>query len=217
MSCAWVIVCSLPFSSPCSLPCVSPVSSSSSWTWTCSLSLPCGPYRGKTPLALRQVRSLALRSITRLSQVMNPTSSTISTTQRLLTSSTRNNPATRCPRTCMTRSSMTTPSAERSFHHCLLRSEKIQRAVGKLFTLLTKACCQVSRWLSALSEQGELFPMSLDPSFQTSGKIRRDSENEQMRILQQRQKSRLSVVVEQKFTNTSSKPIIVEEVSRNWM
>ena len=31
-------------------------------------------------------------------------------------------PATRGPRTCMTRRSVTTPSAERSLHHCSLRS-----------------------------------------------------------------------------------------------
>ena len=50
------------------------------------------------------------------------------------------------------------PSAERPLHHCF-RSEKIQRAVEKFFTLLTKAC---SRRLSVMSEQGDLFSMSLD-------------------------------------------------------
>ena len=62
---------------------------------------------------------------------MSPTSSTISTTQRPLKSSSRSNPATLCPRTCMTRSSVTTPSAERSLHHCSLSSEKNQRTVDK--------------------------------------------------------------------------------------
>ena len=38
---------------------------------------------------------------------------------------------------------MTTPSAWRSLHHCSPRSEKMQRAVDKLFTLLTKVCRQV--------------------------------------------------------------------------
>ena len=52
--------------------------------------------------------------------------------------------------------SMTTPSAERSLHHCF-KSEKIQRAVDKFITLLTKACCPVSRRLSVLLEQGDLF------------------------------------------------------------
>ena len=34
--------------------------------------------------------------------------------------------------------------------------------IDKLITLLTKACCQVSRCLSVMLEQGDLFPMSLD-------------------------------------------------------
>ena len=37
-----------------------------------------------------------------------------------------------------------------------------QRAVDKLIILLTKACCQVSRRLSVMFEQGDLFPMSSD-------------------------------------------------------
>ena len=88
--------------------------------------LPCGLHRGKILLALRQMRSLALWSITRLSEVMSPTSSTIST-QTLLTSSSRSNPATRRPRICMTRSSVTRPLAERSLHHCLFRIFTIHR------------------------------------------------------------------------------------------
>ena len=44
-----------------------------------AIPLPCEFHRGNIPLALRQMRSLALWSTTRLSQVMSPTSSTIST------------------------------------------------------------------------------------------------------------------------------------------
>ena len=72
--------------------------------------------------------------------------------------------------TRMTRRSVTTPSPERSLHHCSLRSEKNQRAVDKLITLLKKVCCQVSRCLSVMSEQGDLFPTSLDHYFETSEK-----------------------------------------------
>ena len=64
--------------------------------------------------------------------------------------SSRSNPATRGPRTCMTWRSVTTPSAERSLHHRSLRSEKNQRAIDKLITLLKKVCCQVSRCLSVM-------------------------------------------------------------------
>ena len=112
-----------------------------------SLLLPCGLHRGQIPLALRQLRSLPFWSIIYHSQVMNPTASTISTTQRLLKSSSRSNPATRYPRTCMTRSSMTRPLVERSLHHRSFRSEKNQRTVDKL---LKKVCCQVSPSLSVM-------------------------------------------------------------------
>ena len=50
----------------------------------------------------------------------------------------------------MTWRTVTTPSAERSLHHRSLRSEKNQRAVDKLTTLLKKVCCQVSRCLSVM-------------------------------------------------------------------
>ena len=86
-----------------------------------SLHLLCGSVRREVPCALQRMTGLALWSTTPLSQVMSPTSSTVSTTQRLLTSSSRSNLATRCPRICTTRSSVTRPSAERSLHHCSCR------------------------------------------------------------------------------------------------
>ena len=52
-----------------------------------------------------------------LSQVMSPNSSATTTSQRPLKSS-WSPPTTPGPRTCMTRRSVTTPSAERSLHHC---------------------------------------------------------------------------------------------------
>ena len=79
-----------------------------------------------------------------------PNSSTTTTSQRPLKFSSRSPPATPGPRTFMTRRSVTAPSAERSLHHCSLRSEKNQRAVDKLITLLKKVCCQVSRCLSVM-------------------------------------------------------------------
>ena len=111
------------------------------------LPLPCGLHRCNIPLALHQMRSLALWAITLLSQVMSPTSSKISTTQRLLKSSSRSNPATPGLRTCMTRRSMTTPSIFTTIHSGARRN---QRAVDKLITLLKKVCCQVSRCLSVM-------------------------------------------------------------------
>ena len=72
--------------------------------WLPPFPLLCGCLRSKIPYALRQMRSLAAWPTTPLSQVMSPTSSTISTTQRPIKSSSKSNPATQCPRTCMTRS-----------------------------------------------------------------------------------------------------------------
>ena len=105
---------------------------------------------GENSCALPRMRSLTLWSTTPLSQVMSPNSSTTTTSQRPLKFSSRSPPATAGPRTCMTRRLVTTPSAERSLHHSSLRSEKNQRAVDKLITLLKKVCCQVSRCLSVM-------------------------------------------------------------------
>ena len=64
----------------------------------------------------------------------------------------------------------------------------MQRAVDELVTFLTKVCCQVSRRLSVMLEQRDLFSMSLDHQFSSVRENpRRDSENEQIRILLERQ------------------------------
>ena len=116
--------------------------------------------------------SLTPLSTQHLSQVMSPTSLTITTSRRPLNSSSRNPSATTGPWTRMTWTSMTTPSAERSLDHCSLRSEKKQPAIDKVISLLKKVCCPVSRRLSVMSEQGDLFLISLLHQSQTSEKIR---------------------------------------------
>ena len=142
------------------------------------------------------------------------TSSTTTTSQRLLTYSFRSPPATAGLHICMTQSSMTTPSAERSLHHCF-RSEKIQRAVDKFFALLTKACCPVSRRLSVMSEQGDLL-LSLDHKFQTSEKIHVANQKvSKSGFFWNDKKSNISLIIEQRLKNTSSKPIMTEEVSKS--
>ena len=86
---------------------------------------------------------------------------------------------------------MTAPSAERSLHHCSLRSEKNQRAVDKLITLLKKVLLS-SQFLSVghvrtgrpINELGSL-----------SSSVRQNpcrvSENEQIRILLERQEEEI--------------------------
>ena len=71
----------------------------------------------------------------------------------------------------MTPSTMTSPSARRSPHHCSPRSEKMMRAVDEPIILLTKGCRPVSRRLSVLFEQGDLFLISLIHLSPTSEKI----------------------------------------------
>ena len=44
----------------------------------------------------------------------------------------------------------------------------------------------------------------------------RDSENEQIRILLERQRSKFSLIAEQRLRDTSSKPILTEEVFEKW-
>ena len=102
------------------------------------------------------MRNLTLWSTTLLSQVVTPSSSTTTTSERPLKFSSRSPPATAGPRTCMTRRSVTTPSVERSLHHCSLRSEKNQRAVDKLITLMKKVCCQLSNFLHT-QERRDMF------------------------------------------------------------
>ena len=92
-----------------------------------------------------------------LSQGMSPTTTT---SRRPLNRTSRNPPARTGPWTRMTSSTMTTPSALRSLQHCSPRSEKMQRAVDELITLMTKVCRPVSRRLSVI-EQGDLLWNSL--------------------------------------------------------
>ena len=146
---------------------------------------------------------------------MSPTSSTISTTQRPLKSSSRSNPATRGPRTFMTRRSVTFPSAERSLHHCSLRSEKIQRAVDKLITLLNKVCCQVSPFLCVTQEWG-------DPCTNLVRQVRAAEQNQvatkktsESGFSLNDKKSKFSLILEQRCRNTNFRPIMIEEVSRH--
>ena len=70
----------------------------------------CGLVWREVPCALPRMRSLTLWSTTPLSQIMSPSSSTTTTSQRPLKFSSRSPPATADPRTCMTRRSVTLSS-----------------------------------------------------------------------------------------------------------
>ena len=118
-------------------------------------------------------------------------SSTTTTSQRPLKSSSRSLPATAGPRTCVTGKSETTPSAERSLYHCSLKSEKNQRAVDKLITLLKKGLLSSH----SLSVGHVRTWRHVDEFVSLISNVRenpcRDPENEQIRILLERQKEQI--------------------------
>ena len=92
----------------------------------------------------------------------------------------------------------------------------MQRAVDKLITLLTKVCCPVSRRLSVMLEQGDMFSISLIHQSQTSGKIHvANQKMSKSGVFWNDKKSRLSLIKEQRFRNTSSRPIMTEGVSKS--
>ena len=146
---------------------------------------------------------------------MSPSSLTTSTTRRLLKSSSVTNPATRCPRTCSTRNSTTRPSAERSLHHCSFRSEKNQRTVDKLITLVKKVRCQLSPFLCVTQERGDPctnLVRQVRAAEKTTSPTQKTSEPG---FSMNDKKSKFSLIVELRFTNTSSKPILIGEVFKN--
>ena len=113
------------------------------------------------------------------------------TSQRLLIYSSRSPPATAGPRTCMTRRSVTAPSGERSLHHCSLRSEKNQRAADKLTTLLEQSLLSCHSLSVGHARTGRPVDEFGSPSSSVRENPFRDSENEQIRILLERQKEQV--------------------------
>ena len=91
----------------------------------------------------------------------------------------------------------------------------MQRAVDELITLMTKVCRRVSRRLSVI-EQGGLLWNSLIHKSQTSEKIRAAAqETSKSGFFWNDKESRFSLTVKQRFKNTSSRPIMREEVFKN--
>ena len=156
------------------------------------------------------MRTLTPLPSTTLSQVMSPTTTT---SRRLLNRTSRNVRSRMGPR--MTSSKMTSQSARRSLHHCSPRSEKMMRAVDDLFTLKTKVCRPVSRRPS-VSRRDPLWNR-LTHKFQTSDKFRATAQKvSKSGFFWNDKESRFSLIIEQRFKNTSSRPIMTEERSQNW-
>ena len=138
-------------------------------------------------------------------------SPTTTTSRRLLIYSSRNPQARTGP--WMTSSTMTSPSALRSLHHCSPRSEKMMRAVDELITLMTKVCRPVSRRRLSFMERGDPLWNNLTDKFQTSEKTHVAAQKmSKSGFFWKDRESRFSLIVKQRFENTSSSPIMTEEV-----
>ena len=167
----------------------------------------------KGKLRLRLMRSIAPWRYNILSQVVSPTSSRTSTTQRLLQRSSRMNPATwiRSLRTRVMPNSTMRPSEKRYLHHCSFRSEKNQRTGDKLITLMKKVCCQLSPF-SHTQERG-------DPC---TNLVRAKSESQVAKWKTKNsgfslndKKSKFSPKSDVRSRSTNFKPSLTEAVSRN--
>ena len=107
---------------------------------------------------------------------------------------TRSRPATAGPQIFMSWSTKTTPSAERSLHHCF-RSEKIQRAVGKAHHSLDESLLSSQSSSVGHVRTGRLvFDECGSLISNVTENPRRDSENQQIRILLERQKEQTLAV-----------------------
>ena len=98
-------------------------------------------------------------------------------------------------------------------HYCSFRSEKNQRTWDELITLMKKVCCQ----LSPLSHT----QVRWDPY---TNIVRAKNKNQvatwrakELGISLKDKKSKFSLKSELRSTSTKFKPILIEEVSRNWM
>ena len=143
---------------------------------------------GQIPCALPLMRTLAPLPSTTLSQVTSPTTIT---SRKPLNRTSRNPPAKTGPWTHMTLSTMTTPSAWRSLHHCSPRSDKMQRAVDEFITLMTKVCRPVSRRLSVIERGDRCGTVWLTDLSNVGENPRSSLDNEQIRILLERQREQI--------------------------
>ena len=150
------------------------------------------------------MRSLALWPITPLSQVMSPTSSTITTTQRPLKFSSRSHPATQGPRTCMTRRSVTTktlssplftqereePAGRRQAYHSLDESLLPSQSLSVCHVRTGRPVHELSSLSSSVREKQVATQKMSKSGFFWNDK-----------------KSRFSLIIEQRFRNMSSRQI----------
>ena len=89
------------------------------------------------------------------------------------------------------------------------------RAVDELITLMTKVCRPVSRRLSVIKRRDPL-QNSLTHKFQVFEKFRATAQKvSKSGFFWNDKESRFSLTVKQRFENTSSRPIMTEEVIKS--
>ena len=139
-------------------------------------------------LRFRQLRSLAPWPNSSLSQVTSPSSLTTSldTTEIFF----QGQSSDTVPSYLFDANSTMRPSGKRSLHHCSFRSEKNQRTEDKLITLVKKVCCQLSLFVCH-SRTGRPVHELSSLSSCSREKPNRDSEDERIRILFERQKEQI--------------------------
>ena len=90
------------------------------------------------------------------------------------------------------------------------------QAVDELITLMTKVCRPVSRRRLSVTERSDPFWNSLTHKFQTSEKIRATAQKmSKSEFFWNDKESRFSLTVKQRFKNTSSRPIMTEDVFKS--
>ena len=148
------------------------------------LHFPCGSVRREIPCALPRMRSLASWSTTLLSQVVSPNSSTTTTSQRPLTFSSKSPPATPGPRTCMTR---------RSVFSLPLFTQEREEPAGRRQAYHSLEESLLSSQSSPVGHVRKERPVNKFGSLSSNVRENpcRDSENEQIRILLERQKEQI--------------------------
>ena len=102
------------------------------------------------------------------------------------------------------RNSTMRSSEKRYLHHCSFRTEKNQRTGDKLITLVKKVCCQLSTFFAHTSTLETHMRTWFVPG-KESGFSLKDT------------KSKFSLKSEPRSRSANFKPILAEEVSRNWI
>ena len=99
---------------------------------------------------------------------------------------------------------------------CSVKSEKNQRSVDKLITLLEKICCQLNPFLCVTQERGDPCTNKVRQVHAEKNQVP-NWKTKQSGFSLKDKKRKFSLILEPRFRNTNFKPILIGEVSRNSM